>query len=263
MDSVQPLGTPSTAWITAAADSANDNVPTKAGGVGGGKGKAGTAGKAGAPVVDEPALECCWCVALLRTFAAEGVGSPPAGSSLLGLDSLELTAELVERTSALLAMPKPGIGLPNHAPPSAGAKGSSDAQGSEALLARCDKELAAHLAKLLGVRGVDALLAPHAQRLCVSLLSADSAAFVWDLCLLGGWRQLQPALASALLCMRDGLLAATDAAAVRGYLTHQAALLTPTELQRALGDNFMPAIRAELGAPEPSTALDLVRSGFG
>ena len=65
---------------------------------------------------------------------------------------------------------------------------------------------------------VDAMLLPYAQRLAVGFFSTELTAFVWDLCLLAGWAQLQPALATALICMRSSLLASGDVDAIRAFI---------------------------------------------
>eukprot|EP00966_Prymnesium_polylepis_P181067 4194084-Prymnesium_polylepis.1 len=187
---------------------------------------------------------------------------------MLGADS-PITPDLVERFLALAAMPKPMLGL-DGAPAGAasgggggkkgakggGAGGAGDPRGAEALLATADSELNSHLVAILGKRGVDALVLPHAQRLCVGLLSAETCAFVWDLCLLAGWHQLQPVLTALLICVKEGLVSCTDTKSAIAYVQQSAAKVTPAQLQRVLEDHFMGAIREELQAPQPSAALD-------
>jgi hypothetical protein len=96
----------------------------------------------------------------------------------------------------------------------------------------------------------------HAQRLCVTLLSAETTAFVWDLCLLAGWQQLQPALAAVAICLREGMLASTDAQSVSSYMQQHAAAIPVVQLQRELEQHFLPAIREDLEAPSPASAVD-------
>ena len=89
---------------------------------------------------------------------------------------------------------------------------------------------------------------------------AQVTAFVWDLCLLAGWQQLQPALAAALVCMRESLLASGDANAVKAFIASNAPSLTIDQLQRTLNVHFMPAIREAVNAPPPQQAFELVRT---
>ena len=152
-------------------------------------------------------------------------------------------------------MPKPLIGLDE--PGVKGDGGGADVKGAEALLLQVDKELSSQLVAILGKKGVDALVMPHAQRLCVSLLSADACNFVWDVCLIAGWHHMQAALTALLICLKEGLTACTDTKSASSYLQASAPKVTPAQLQRVLEEHFMESIRAELQAPPPSAVLGL------
>ena len=106
------------------------------------------------------------------------------------------------------------------------------------------------------------MLLPYAQRIAVGFFTAEVTLLVWDLCLLAGWQQLQPALCAALICMRDSLLAAADANAIKAYLAQAAPNLTLDQMQRELNLHFMPAIREAVGAPEPKQAFELTPGGY-
>ena len=75
-------------------------------------------------------------------------------------------------------------------------------------------------------------------------------------------QQLQPALCAALICLRNSLLAAADANAIKAYLAQAAPNLTPDQMQRELNLHFMPAIRESVGAPEPKQAFELTPGGY-
>ena len=203
-------------------------------------------------------LECFWALPLVRVFGADAV----VGASMLGTDS-PLTPELIERFLALQAMPKPLLGLADGTAGKGdgvgkqGGGGGGELKGAEALLLQVDKELSGQLVAILGKKGVDALVMPHAQRLCVSLLSSDTCNFVWDLCLIAGWHQMQAALTALLICLKDGLTACTDTKSTSAYLQASAPKVTAAQLQRVLEDHFMGAIRAEMQAPQPSAVLGL------
>ena len=96
----------------------------------------------------------------------------------------------------------------------------------------------------------------------MGFFSAEVTAFVWDLCLLAGWQQLQPAMTAALMCMRKSLLAAADATAVKAYIAQAAPSLTLDQMQRELNTHFMPAIRQAVGAPPPQQAFELTPGGY-
>ena len=106
------------------------------------------------------------------------------------------------------------------------------------------------------------MLLPYAQRLAVGFFSADVTAFVWDLCLLAGWQHLQAALCAALTCMRDSLLSAGEAGAIKAYIAQAAPNLTLDQMQREMNAHFMPAIREGVGAPEPGQAFELTPGGY-
>ena len=208
-----------------------------------------SAAREGAADAEPPPPEYFWPIPLARVF---GDDEP----------------ELVEHFLALLTLPKPLLDLPPP-PPSrcadvdavasaaaaVGAKGDGAPRVS-ALLAQADTALSAHLSKVLGGR-LDALLLPHAQRLCVGLLSAEAVDAVWDLCLLTGWEHIQPALAAALICMRDGLVNCLGAVHVARYLDEHGCAVTAPQLRAALDRHFMAAVRARVGAPEPGGAPEL------
>ena len=80
---------------------------------------------------------------------------------------------------------------------------------------------------------------------------------MWDLCLLAGWQQLQPALAAAIISLKSGMLGCTDAPAARAYLLQNAAQLSVAQLQHTLEEHFMPAIRADVQAPSHTYAHKL------
>ena len=102
----------------------------------------------------------------------------------------------------------------------------------------------------------------YAQRLAVGFFSADVTGFVWDLCLLAGWQQLQPALCAALICMRESLLSSPDPDTVKAYIAQATPNLTLDQVQRELATNFMPAIREAVGAPPPQQAFELTPGGY-
>ena len=229
-DSLRPLPPPPSGWPSAildtnAAGGGGGAAPPekaaaggKAGGKGGGK-DAGSSSSGGA--IHTAPLESFWGVPLLKVF----VGGAQATRS--SEEQAELEATLIEHFLALLAMPKPLLGL------AADKKGKADKgknpllpPTAEALLAKSDEELGQKLASMLGVTGVDAMLLPYAQRLAVGFFSIEVAAFVWDLCLLAGWQALQPALCTALMCMREGLLTCADATAIKNVIAAQGPLLS-------------------------------------
>jgi len=202
-----------------------------------------------------PPPEYFWALALARVFTAADGGE----------------SELVERYIALLSMPKPLLQLP--APPGAasqrpdpvstavaaavGAR-AADAAPAAAHLQKVDGDLYAHLERVLGAEPLNALLLPHAQRLGVGLLSADGVDFAWDTCLItGSWEHMQEIVASALMCLRGGLLNCADAQAVQAYLAEQAPALTVAQLRHTLECHFMASIRATVGAAAASESPEL------
>ena len=62
--------------------------------------------------------------------------------------------------------------------------------------------------------------------------------------------------------MRDSLLNASGADAIKAYLAQAAPLLTLDQMQRELNTNFMPAIRQSVGAPPPQEAFELTPGGY-
>jgi hypothetical protein len=235
------------AGASTAASPAKPAAKPAAGGGGGGGGGAGG--------IHVSPLESFWGVPLLRVFV------PATGKSPSSAAQAELEAQLIEHFLALLAMPKPLLGLTAAVK---GEKGRAVLQSplAEQLLGEMDEELSNKLTGVLGVTGIDAMLLPYAQRLAVGFFSAEVTLLVWDLCLLAGWQQLQPALCAALICMRDSLLAAADANAIKAYLAQAAPHLTLDQMQRELNLHFMPAIREAVGAPEPKQAFELTPGGY-
>lgn len=124
------------------------------------------------------AVQCFWTLPLLRTFDATA------------------EAELVEMFLALCSAPKPLMPLAGAAaavappPPKevVGEEESVVAESASTLLAATDKELSAHLDKLLGKGGSSKMLQLPLQRLSVGWLSPEATAFVWDGCLLVSWQ---------------------------------------------------------------------------
>jgi len=182
---------------------------------------------------------CFWPLPLMRVL-------PPAGE-----------AELVESYLALLAMPKPLIELPGGPVPGDTSVAAVPAEHAHTLLAAADAELGTHLDSVLGRGGAGLLLEQAAERLCVGLLGPEAVLFVWDLCLLGGWQQLQPALSAALLCLRDGLLSASSAEDLTAYVQVHAPSIAISQLRETLESHFMPSIRSDLGASAPSDVRTL------
>ena len=268
-DSLRPLPPPPSGWPSAQVDSSGDankggdggETPRGTAAPGGpappaARGAAGGGGKSDVLIHTAP-LESFWGVPLLRVFIQADV----RGKAMAAAEQAELEGQLTEHFLALLAMPKPLLGLTAAAK---GDKGKNVVQPplAEALLATVDDELSAKLVSLLGVTGIDAMLLPYAQRLAVGFFSADVTAFVWDLCLLAGWQQLQPALTAALLCMRKALIASADATAIKAYIAQAAPSLTLDQMQRELNTHFMPSIRQSVGAPEPQAAFELTPGGY-
>jgi len=268
-DSLRPLPPPPSGWPSAQVDTSGDagggdggdtpRAPKSPGAATPGASQHGPGGGGGASggAIHTAPLESFWGVPLLRVF----VPSDVRGRSLAAAEQAELEVTITEHFLALLAMPKPLLGLTAAAK---GAKGKSAVQPplAEALLAQADEELSSKLVSLLGVTGIDAMMLPYAQRLAVGLFSADVTAFVWDLCLLAGWQQLQPALTAALICMRKTLIASGDATAVKSYIAQAAPTLTLDQMQRELNVHFMPSIRQGIGAPEPQAAFELTPGGY-
>lgn len=270
-DSLRPLPPPPSGWPSAmveqpaargaasslegsdesgGAEASPKKEANKAEAAGGGGGGASAGGIHVSP------LESFWGVPLLRVFV------PATGKAPSSAAQAELEGQLIEHFLALLAMPKPLLGLT--AAVKKGEKGRAVEQPplAEELLAKTDEELSAKLTSTLGVTGVDAMLLPYAQRLAVGFFSPEVTLLVWDLCLLAGWQQLQPALCAALICLRNSLLAAADANAIKAYLAQAAPNLTPDQMQRELNLHFMPAIRESVGAPEPKQAFELTPGGY-
>jgi len=185
-------------------------------------------------------LEYWWALPLLRVFseAAE--------------------AEVLERLVALLGAPKPTLELEPSAAAALALGGAGDVAGeedeealprAEALLAEADPALAEALGSTLGGDGLDGFLGPVAQRLGVGVLSPAATAWAWDLCLLGGWAQLQPVLAALLLALRDGLLGCSSEEAVATFLLQEAPKVPVSTLRPLMERHFMPAMREALNAP--------------
>lgn len=190
-------------------------------------------------------MECFWGVGLIFVFSrgTEAVSDEDAAPEVL-------EASLAERLISLQNMPKPLLQLakePSSAAPPTAAQ----------LLAAADEPLSKHLASRLGGAGVASLLLPIAQRFCVGTLSLEAMAFVWDLCLLAGWQQLQPALSAMLICLREGLLACADGKAATSYMQQHAQDIAVVQLQAVMQANFMPAIRKAFGASNPADILTL------
>lgn len=234
-DSLHPLPPAPTAWPSAA------------------EGAGGKAAVVSDKQTDAP-LESYWAVPLLSTFfAPDQKGSAASREEVDGL---------IECFLALQAVPKPLIGIGGAKGKAAGLRAGGASPQAEALVVGADKPLADHLARMLSAGGVDSLLLPYAQRLSVGFFSAPTTAFVYDLCMLAGWEQLQPAFAAALISMREGLLTSTDAASLRVQVRHGAQQLTVTQLQRTLATHFMADVRARLDAPPPERALELAPGGY-
>ncbi len=236
-DSLHPMPPPNTVWPQTASEAAGQAAAAK--GLGG----------LGAQTATEPPVETFWGVPLLRIFLSSSSSGAGAADSF------------IEHFLALQALPKPLLSLPQVSTVAL-AKGAAAPPVASRLLQTADAPLAKHLSVCLPGGGIDALLLPYMQRLCVGLLSPDAVAFVWDVCLLAGWAQLQPALAAMLICMRDGLMAATDAAAVKAYVGQAAQQLTVSQLQLALEHHFMAEVRKSIGAPPPDQALSLTPGGY-
>jgi hypothetical protein len=135
------------------------------GGSDGAKGGAGGA-KGSAGAIHTAPLESFWGVPLLRVF----VGSANATRS--AAEQAELEATLIEHFIALVAMPKPLLGLAADKKGGKADKKGKAALGpssAEALLGTVDEELASKLVGMLGITGIDAILLPYAQRLAVGL----------------------------------------------------------------------------------------------
>ena len=187
-----------------------------------------------------PPLECYWALPLIRVFDDH----PPE-------------AELVERMVALVAAPKPTLEVEPSAAVAAAGGARPDAaagllQGSdeepprcEALLAEADAPLAEALSGVVG--DIGGFASPLLQRLCVGLLSPAATSYAWDLCLLGGWQQLQPLFAAVLLALKDGLLGCGTEEAVAAYLLQEGPRVPVASLQSLMERHFMPAIREALG----------------
>lgn len=198
---------------------------------------------AGADEAPPLPLEYWWSLPLLRVFgeAAE--------------------AEVLERFVALLAAPKPTLELEPSAAATlalggagdvAAAEGGEDEEAlarAEALLTEADPVLLEALTATLGGDGLDGFLAPVAQRLGVGVLSPAATAWAWDLCLLGGWAQLQVVLAALLLALRDGLLGCGSEEAVATFLLQEAPRVPVSTLRPLMERHFMPAVREALNAP--------------
>ena len=202
-----------------------------------------------------PPLEYYWALPLLRAI-------PPPSHEAAEADA---SADLVEALLALLEQPKPGLNLPaSHQrraaqAAAAGAKAAKAAASKSAgqLLAEADPELSQRLSSILGNTSVDGWLLPHAQRLAVSLLSADACAFAWDTCVLLGWAHIHPVLAATLVCLKEGLVACADAAAANAHLLQHAPALAPAQLRGALERHFMKGVREAAGAPMPAAVPEL------
>ena len=95
----------------------------------------------------------------------------------------------------------------------------------------------------------------------MGFFSLEVATFVWDLCLLAGWSALQPALCSALICLRVSLFTCARATEVKLILAAQGSQITISQLQRMLTAHFMAGIRKELAAPPPQQAFELTPGG--
>ena len=71
------------------------------------------------------------------------------------------------------------------------------------------------------------------------------------------------ALAAAMICMRDALLATSDVNAVKGYIAQAAPNLTIDQMQRTLNTRFMAIIRESVpGAPKAEQAFELTPGGY-
>ena len=252
-DSLRPLPPPPSGWPEIEQKKQGEGEAAAGAadaGAGGGGGAA-----AGAAIHTAP-LESFWCVPILRVFV---IDSNEHARTRTTAEQAELEAKLIEHFLALLSMPKPLLGLA--AAKAVKGKAVEQPPSAETLLAKADEELSQKLTSMLGVTGIDAMLLPYAQRLAVGFFSADVTAFVWDLCLLAGWQQLQPALAAALICMREGLMTTGAATAVKANIATQAPLLSIDQMQRALNSNFMADLRQSVGAPPPQQAFELTPGG--
>ena len=241
-DSLRPLPPPPSGWPTAELEG------TTAAGTASGAGAV-----AGATAIHTAPLESFWGLPLLRVFV-------PNTTTRSSTEQAELEAKYTEHFLALLVMPKPLLGLVA-AKAEKGKKTVVLPPTAEELLLRADEQLSSKLVGMLGVTGVDAMLLPYVQRLAVGFFSPEVTAFVWDLCLLAGWQQLQPAFAAALICMRDGLQTSADVQAIKVLLAAQGALLSIDQLQRTLSAHFMVDIRQSVGAPAPQQAFELTPGG--
>ena len=255
-DSLRPLPPPPSGWPSAQIDTpagegggaaAGEAAPVEKAAGGGG-------GSSGGAIHTAP-LESFWGVPLLRVFVP-----PASGRSLSSTEQAELEGTLIEHFLALLSQPKPLLGLAA----AKAEKGTKVAQPplAEFLLGEADPDLSTKLVGVLGVTGVDAMLLPYVQRLAVGFFSADVTAFVWDLCLLAGWAQLQPVFTASLICMRESLLSAADANAIKAYIATAAPSLTLDQMQRELNQKFMPDIRKQVGAPQVQEAFELTPGGY-
>jgi hypothetical protein len=180
-DSLRPLPPAPSGWpstILDASSGAHDGAAAT-GGDGardGAKGGAGGA-KGSAGAIHTAPLESFWGVPLLRVF----VGSANATRS--AAEQAELEATLIEHFIALVAMPKPLLGLAADKKGGKADKKGKAAIGpssAEALLGTVDEELASKLVGMLGITGIDAVLLPYAQRLAVGFFSLGLPLIVSD-----------------------------------------------------------------------------------
>ena len=166
-DSLRPLPPAPSGWPSTILDASSGAAPAAAtggdgardGAKGGGGGAKGSAG-----AIHTAPLESFWGVPLLRVF----VGSANATRS--AAEQAELEAALIEHFIALVAMPKPLLGLAADKKGGKADKKGKAALGpssAEALLGTVDEELASKLVGMLGITGIDAILLPYAQRLAV------------------------------------------------------------------------------------------------
>jgi len=256
-DSLRPLPPPPSGWPSAQTDQLPPGgAPDSSGGSKPSDKPLAVDASSGA--IHTAPLESFWGVPLLRVF----VSSSPTRTTT---EQAELETTLIEHFLALLSAPKPLLGLAADQAKK-GAKGKkgptlTGPPSAEKLLIGADEELSSTLSSMLGVTGIDAMLLPYAQRLAVGFFSTEVTAFVWDLCILTGWHQLQPALAAALICMRVGLLTCSDVNGVKGYIAAQATSLSIDQMQRALDTHFMAEIRKAVHAPPPQQAFELTPGG--
>ena len=168
-DSLRPLPPAPSGWPSTILDASSGAAPAAATGGDGARdgakgGGGGVKGSAGA--IHTAPLESFWGVPLLRVF----VGSANATRS--AAEQAELEAALIEHFIALVAMPKPLLGLAADKKGGKADKKGKAAIGpssAEALLGTVDEELASKLVGMLGITGIDAILLPYAQRLAVGL----------------------------------------------------------------------------------------------